>query len=421
MKKNRNKNVGNIIYTVGLFPFIFHLGWLTYLELKFNGVKKGREVVLAQFSQKEALNPDISHIKVIGIYGDIYQPKPRNSEGSYDMIVVSATIDPLYTTEGMLVWESNMLVRTFFMYAYGDSALAESGFRNLIIRMLKSNKKYIDFLSTEPVRKIAYNIGYAVEICEPFIAKVPESSQLFRDGVRWYAVLPLFNSRQISREREREQKLFINVKTAVMRLLKDLKQLSENFVEYRIRAIAFPALAGSALLPDSRYYLPYQKSFEAILQGIESSVLPLSIEHIYFIAWDKWEYINPKEGNCAVSGLKSVYNKFWFKHWPIKLLGYSLLIVFCFVYLLKRLEKLNLKDTNPLDFLLVILILVISLFGNFAFVGKFITLFFNNILNTGGVLLLLIMEVILGFFSAVLGLKLSTLKFKKLKRIISND
>ena len=124
---------------MGLSPFIFHLGWLIYLDLKFNGVKKGEDVVLAEFPQKEALNPDISRIKVIGSYGDIYQPKLRNSERSYDMIVVSTTIDPLYTVDDMLVWESNMLVRTFFMYAYGDSALAESGFRNLIIRMLKSN------------------------------------------------------------------------------------------------------------------------------------------------------------------------------------------------------------------------------------------------------------------------------------------
>lgn len=422
MKKKRNKNIAKIIiWIVGLSPFIFHLGWLTYLDLKFNGVKKGEDVVLAEFPQKEALNPDISRIKVIGSYGDIYQPKLRNSERSYDMIVVSTTIDPLYTVDDMLVWESNMLVRIFFMYAYGDSALAESGFKNLIIRMLKSNRKYIDFLSSEPVRKIAYNIEYVVEMCEPFIAKVPENSRLFRDGVRWYAVLPLFNSRQDPKEKERKQKLFINVKTAVMRLVKDLKQLSEDFAEYRIRTISFPALAGSALLLDSRYYLPYQKSFEAILHGIESSVLPLSVEHIYFIAWDKWEYINPKEGSCAVSGLKSVYNKFWFNRWPIKLLGYSILIVFCLAYLSKRLEKRNLKDTNPLNFSFVILIIVISLFSNFAVVGKFITLFFKNILNTGGVLLLLIIEVIVGISSVILGLKLSTLKFKKVKRIISND
>jgi len=404
MEEKKNKQILLVAFVMltAIIPLLMHIGWFLHSYFYFAGIKSGKDVTLIKLHREGASDPDAFPIQIIGTYGDIFQPQLRGLDRSYDLIVLSATLDPLYSINEMLVWESNLLVRAFFEFAYNDESLKNSGIKNLIIRMVRNNKAFIKYISSEPISDIPYNQNYTAELCEPLIEKVPKDSRLYRVGIKWYAVLPLFNSKCTSDANERKKRLALNVKLCIFRLLNDLNRL-EN-VQERLRVIAIPALAGSETLEDSHYYLKYADSFESIISAIKAVSLPKSLEKIYLVVWDKWEYCGlPEEGERAVSGLREAYNRFMFPELGIKLISYSVLFSFTIAYFIFWL-KLNTKTSR--DWTELIAIVLGSQLGNFIMFGNLISMLLKRIYNFNSVLLIVV-EIFLGLFAVFLAYKLA--------------
>jgi len=418
MRREKDKQLFLIAFVllIATVPLWMHVAWLLQLHFRFTEIQFGKDVILMELDRIGAADPSAFPIQIIGTYGDIYQPQLRNVNRSYDLVVLSATLDPLYTIDEMVIWKSNLLVRSFFAYAYDDESLVKSGLRNLIIRMLSDNKAFVEYLSSEPIRNIRYNQDYAAELCEPFIARVPKGSRLDKAGIRWYAVLPLFNSKHISNVNERDDRLSLNVKIAVGRLLNDLSRLEEDWEEYRVRVIAIPALAGSEKLQDSQYYLKYVDSFGSIVNAIKGVPLPKSLERIYLVAWDKWEHILPEEGKCAISGLREVYNRFMFPQHGIKWIAYSVLFSFGIAYLTFWFQS-NVKESRRLTLsngFTAIVIILVSQLGNFLVFGEWLSTFLKTAYNFSNVLLITL-ELILGLSAVFLAYKFTQIKFKEFR------
>jgi len=408
-----------VLWLLAFFPLFFHLTCLLILDHKLHKMKEGKDVIISEHAieREGIIDPRQNPLRIIATYGDIYQPHIGDPDRTYDMIVISTTLDPLYIIDSMVVWNNNLLVRTFFMYAFGynDSALIESGIRNLVLRMMQDNKQYLEYLRQEPVRKIEYNMGYLAEICEPFIAKVPDNSQLAKEGVRWYVVLPLFNSRDISDESERREKLVKNVESAVHSFLVNWSELYKEYGEYRVRNIAIPAIAGTELLPDSRFYLKYQESFSNIYKAVLGSPLPYGLDRVYLVAWDKWQrtqFPGPEEGWRAVLALGSLYRQSWFLSKILPILSYSIITIFVISYLgfwliLQASKRKNNVKTRGRDVLFVIIITGVLFIGNFLAFGGWILKLLTWVWGWAGNWILFV-EVGLGLLVVFLAQRLST-------------
>jgi len=405
-----------IILSIALIPLWIHAAWILNIHILFTEIQK-EDIVIMDLPRQGAADPNIYPIQIIGTFGDIFEPKQRSIDRSYDLLILSATIDPLSTVNETIQWESNLLVRSFFSYAYEDEALVESGVRNLIFRMQHDNEEFLEYISSEPVQSIQYNQDYASELCEPFIAKVPEDSRLYEEGIRWYAVLPIFNSKNISSSVERDDRLALNVKISLSRLLNDLAQLERDSKEYRIRVIAVPALAGSEMLQDSQYYLKYSDSYESIISAVRGIPLPKSLERVYLVSWDKWEYLLPEENKCSIAGLREVYSKFTYPL-IIKYIAYSVLFSFGIAYMLfwYQSEKSSQNLTWLNHFQIVIIFILIQL-GNIFTIGGWITNILLFIYKLGSTTLLVTSEIFIGSSSVFFAYKTEKLMNEYLKKL----
>ena len=416
MKKNK------YIWIFALIPFFYHILWLVNMEFKFSKKRLRKGVVIISFPRIGAINPNAFPIEIEGVYGDIFQPQIGDLDRRYDLIVLSATIDPIYSVDSLTeIWVSNMLVRSFFMFAFatGDTGLVKSGIRNLIVRMLRNNKRYVRYLLEEPIEQLRYTYKSQLpKLCEPYIAPIPKSSYLRRAGIYSYAILPLFDSKRIEFEEERRERLKYNLISSVNALLVDLKRLSDKEeYYYRVRNIAFPALAASELLPDSRYYLNYKQSFGSIVEAIEGTYpLPSQLQKLYLVAWDKWDYFFPKEGACAISGLKHVFYELNFVKNAIKFIGYSFLFIFLIVYLLAKYNNYSNYEKRYSEIISILVVSFFSILGNFVLIGEKLTAILINIFKQIGPLELILVEIILGILTVWIALKIANSNFKETKR-----
>ena len=162
------------------------------------------------------------------------------------------------------------------------------------------------------------------KLCEPLIAPIPESSTLRKKGIKYYAVLPLFDSEIIRNKQERDEKLKICVRAGISRILWIINQ-NNNL---GVRFYGIPAIAGTETRQDSCNYLTYKDSYLSIINGIRGSILPSSCERFYLIAWNKLERRGNKEESIAqVNAMKYLYNYFKFKRTDSKVLSFLLLFV----------------------------------------------------------------------------------------------
>lgn len=389
------------VMSIATLPLLFHSLVAWQMNSIFAEIGSGKDITLLSIPRHGATDPKALPIQIIATNGDIFQPQLQGIDRAYDLIVLSATVDPFYSIGDIVVWESNLLVRSFFAFSYEDRALIESGIRNLILRMLKNNSAFVQYLLNEPVRQIRYNLDYVAKLCEPFIAKIPKDSLLEKLGIRWYAILPLFNSKSIPIAEDRGEKLALNVKIAVGRLANDLSRLENDYAEYRIRIIAIPALAGSETLVDSKFYLKYADSFMSIVQGLSGTPLPRSLERVYLVAWNKWSQISPDEGRCALSGLKSVYDEFTFPTY-FRYVAYLVVVCFGAAYGVFYVEFNRLRRATLKKYFLLIAVLLASQLLNSLRFADWIVQLLGNAYHLGGQWLLVASEASLGALAIAL-------------------
>lgn len=396
-------------------PVIQLLSWFHSQALKGN-VSHKNDFPITTIKRVGVTNPTSYPIEITGTYGDIFKPYLGGVKRTYDVIVVSATLDPLYTVDKMLIWESNLLVRSSLAYSITDPQMKDSMVQGLLLKMLKKNQEFIDFMTHESSTEIKYRRDYVTAKCEPLLQPTVANSQLRKAGVRWIAIIPLFNSRNISDKVERDKKLAMNVRIGVGRLINDFNLLSSKYEDYRVRTIAFPALAGTENLSDSHYYLTYQKSFQEIYNGICSRNIPDFLERIYLVVWDKWEQFYSVEKDAAIAGLTSLYYKLNFQKHLSKIISQTLLIIlglsYVFSWLIRNPTHRNLKSILTSYWQLLLFFLFAQIAGLFVAASK-ISNFLLWSFDFGGTFFLIFVETILGIIFVTIGNKLKLPHRKK--------
>lgn len=307
-------------------------------------VKNGKDLEIYSLSRTNVADPNSSPIKIMGTYGDIFEPQIKGIDRAYDMIVLSATLDPITKIDSIYYWQSNFLVRSFFGYAFSteDQDLIESGVKSLLEDMMRENKEYIRYFYTYNSDSLNQEKSKLVKLCQPFYNEIPKKSILYKLGIKWYVVVPIFNSDMIPDIQERKNRLKLNVKTATERIITDDEPYR------KIRILAFPGLAGSEKLLDSDNYLTYYESYLSIIDAFKSRELPPNYEKIYLVAWDKWDALkNSQEGESSVKALIQHYNENFFRMSGSNYVSYLFLLLFGFSYLFWIISEIK-KDSIQL-------------------------------------------------------------------------
>lgn len=403
LTKQRVKKIYNfllfIIVALSLIIIFFNFYPSLFQTKNIKEVKNGKDLEIYSLSRTNVDDPNLSPIKIMGTYGDIFEPRIQGIDRAYDMIVLSATLDPITKIDSIYYWQSNFLVRSFFGYAFSteDQELIESGVKSLLEDMMKENKEYIRYFYTFNSDTLSQEKSKLVKLCQPFYNEIPKKSILHKLGIKWYVVIPIFNSDIIPDIQERKNRLKLNVKTATERIIAD----DEPF--RKIRILAFPGLAGSEKLLDSDNYLTYYESYQSIIDAFKSRQLPQNYEKVYLVAWDKWVALNNQvEGENAVEALIQHYNENFFRTTGSDYVSYLFLLLFGFSYLfwivseIKK-ESIQLKKTDN-SYLKrywrpTIIFIITELLTYFAFLENIRDAL--NYFNEISILVLIIFELVL--------------------------
>lgn len=421
----KNKYLPRIItyaIVVALIPIVMHIVFSRKSAKVAEDLRNGEDVVIINLPRQGAANPEAMPIQVFGTYGDIFQPNINGLDRSYDLIILSATIDPISSIDSTIMLNSNMLVRSFFSHAYStdDTALVLSGVKALLINMTKRNREYIAQLLKYENYQTTINDAYLTKLCEPHYEEIPIKSPLRYNGIKWFAVLPLFNAEQAGNMVDGKEKMKLNVKTAMYRVFTDIKNAE------RLRFIGIPAVSGSENLNDSRNYLKYYDSFGSIIQAFMGVKLPESLERIYLVAWNKWQYYLPSEDYAARKALGDIYDKYYIESKGAGLIAYAMLFIFAASYifwLIIKYDQLRPKNTllKPpsvekfIENKLVSLFVFIGIesFTYFSFAGK-IKIFLLWTYHSLGLYPLIAVEALMAIFCVALAK--AVLQLDKIRR-----
>lgn len=278
-----------------ILPIGLHAYWFAGLVSDTRSLRGGEDVVLTSLPRPLVRDPSTFPVRILATYGDVFQPRRRDSSRTYDLIVVSATLNPLEVHGDSIAWTSNLMVRTALAYASTDPTLAPDVVRSLLSGMMQSNRLFFERLLSVAPTALEREGAYVARLCEPRFLMVPAASRLGQEGVRVIAFVPLFDGGTIRDNAERRIKLGFNVRTAVARTLDVVSREIAHERMPVIRSVGLPALAGTQTLSDSTLFLSYFDSFSEILDAISGQSLPVSIETLHLVAWDKFNRVRGME------------------------------------------------------------------------------------------------------------------------------
>ncbi len=363
MTMTKRKSVRLFAFIVlALVPVIVYIVWTSYNHYKIFSIRSGKDVTISTIPRKSAANPESYPAKIVGTYGNLFDPHYKNNERQYDVIVLSAVLNPVVkvnNSESVLL--TNRLVGSFFANAYKDQLLTKSGLENLVIRMtqsitatmIKNNKEFLQYFTKDPKVDIDkwFDKNRAADLCEPYIAEVPRKSELYkRERIRWYAVIPLFDTAELLNKNidpeEIKKRLSYDVIASTYRVIEALSastSIANN--KDKVYNIAFPAIAGVEKTFDSSYFLNYSTSFQSIAEGIEGCPGATNFDNFYLVVWNELHY-KPIEEEAALKGLESVYQYFVFSKNEVIWLSYLLFVIFFVEYIIEFFYLYSLKKKS---------------------------------------------------------------------------
>ncbi len=372
--ENIRRPLGRFVVLLVCFVLLYGY-WQIKTPKEIQNLEGGNDLRIASIPRAGATDPNLLPYEITARYGDIFVTPYNHLKSPCNMIVVSATIDPLLVVDSMVYWSNNLMVRSFFDHARStnDNSLFELGVKGLIVEMVSTNSEYLTFLSTNTREQIVKDESYLVSYCHPYIMKIPKGSLLYNYGIEWCAVLPLFNADQIESSEEKKYRLSINVRTAVGRLMQLISKMED------VHYVAFPALAGTEYLYDSHNYLTYRESFTEIINGIRSIQLPQNFHRAYLIVWDQLENLyGRREKEAALSSIGGILDDYQYEREGGRIIALFILVSFgisflsWFKYFYLRKSSPTNKTTVFKKFLPVIVILIVLPF--FSYIGFLATL-----------------------------------------------
>src|SRR3990172_6887929 len=87
-------------------PLLVHFAWILHVRLMRSEMENYRDVPITNIPRLGVKDPRVAPIQVLASFGDVFEPSLGGTDRSFGLIVISATLDPLYTADDMLVWKS---------------------------------------------------------------------------------------------------------------------------------------------------------------------------------------------------------------------------------------------------------------------------------------------------------------------------
>lgn len=312
----------------GLAPVVV-VCWYTWLLTIPARMRTTSDIRITTLPRHGVADPRSSPVSIEGAWGDIFEPNAGHTERAYNVVVVSATLDPLSRLGDVIMWESNRLVRESLRQAARDPAVADLMVRNLVERMMTTNSEFVRRIETMPIESLSG--PYVASLCNPLIDSVPPDSELGKRGVQLLAVVPLFNSARVP-PGEARVRLRRNVRIAAGRVVHQLSLREKTYRDFQMFGIAFPALAGTETRADSDRFLTYSDSFREILAGVKGRELPTSVESIHLVAWQQLEIESRAEALAAVQALTDLYGEEKVRQGMAPLVAILIVLSFCAGY-----------------------------------------------------------------------------------------
>lgn len=256
--------------------------------------------------------------------GDIFDPQRTHPDIRYDLIPVTCVIDPLYISQGKVIWENNILLRSALQATYPDKPAFESAVRELIATM-SENKAFIQYFSDTPPSAYKASDAELRTKNKAYIWEVPQEGAFYhRARVRRMASIPIFSPTTIQNRYSADQlrnRLKDNISIALQRLM---QQLSDER-DPQVNAIALASFGGSSRQQDSNLFLTFTESYVTIFETLGKSRPPARIDTVYLVVWKDLAQINAL--GDAIDGVYALYMRKLHSGSPGWLLPLPLLLV----------------------------------------------------------------------------------------------
>lgn len=345
----KNKKCIVVLMLLLAVPF-GHLIFNFLLGVQFNRILDKRLIDLGYISSGNK-----HKIKLLGVYGDVFEPKKYNSEIDYDIVPVTCIIDPISLSKNTISWKSNDLLRSALTSTFPDPAAFKKTVDELITTMSINGELIKYFLFTPPD---SYKIDEYLLRKEGkvYFWEVPKKGNFYLNTkILKMAALPIFNPEIIKESYDRKRRLRDNLEHSIRRLFREIEV--EN--SHEINTVAFAALAGTTRRLDSYYYLDYTESFFTIYNALLSSDIPKQIDKVYLVVYDNLP--SKKEERDALNGLFRVFRYsrhfdfeetyFLFEHHILRALPFMIIFMIMFLVTHPKIKKAS-KGKNQVNFLI---------------------------------------------------------------------
>ena len=283
---------------LGVFAAVpaLHLLFVAGLWLHYQSLTNGAPFPIAELNVSEK-----HQLQIIGSFGDVFDPKKYHTDFEFDLVPVTAVINPINENVGTIVWEHTDLLRSALRMTASDPEVFQKLVKELIVTMSSSGNLISHFLFAKPgdYKPVEYELRQASKL---YFWDVPKNGPFYeKTRIDKIAAFPLFNPSALPRQYKGQGRLEDNLKIGVNRVFTVIGQ--EKVTD--INSVAFAALAGTTRRQDSHEFLNYRESFFTIYEALKKAKIPEHVDKVYMVVYDGLQ--NKNEEKDALAGLFNLY------------------------------------------------------------------------------------------------------------------
>lgn len=225
-------------------------------------------------------------VAVYLVKGDVFEPKKIDRTLSFDLVPITCTWDPLWQMGNQVVWESNLMLRGALEATWTDPVTREEAIQQLVVRM-SQNRELIRYFTATPPEEYAPKLEELRRLAHIYFWRPPSNGGFYRTSeISLLASVPIFSPSDVTQKltpRALRMRLRDNLQVSLTRLFAETDVAGDR----PIRTVAFALMGASETLLDSQNYLSYRDSAGVIIESVQLSRLPDSIDELYLVMWDK--------------------------------------------------------------------------------------------------------------------------------------
>jgi len=172
------------------------------LNIQFRTILNGEIIKLGNIKVENK-----HKVELLGIYGNVFDPKKYNHNIDFDLVPVTCTIDPISLSKNVIIWEYNDLLKSALINTFVDSVIFKKTVDELITTMSANGELIKYFLFTPPSSYTIeeYDLRQWLKI---YFFNISKKTKFYeRTRIQKIGVLPIFYPRKIEKLNVRKKRL----------------------------------------------------------------------------------------------------------------------------------------------------------------------------------------------------------------------